>query len=266
MFTIDKYKLVIFDMDGVIYRGPEVVPGVANAIKKLKERDLRVVFNTNNSTASRQMYVERFAKMGVTVAPEEIFTSAYIAALALARAYPPATKVFVVGEVGLVKEMELVGFKAIQDPKDLEGVRFIIVGLDREFSYARLRAAMQAILRGASFYATNEDVTWPMAKELWPGAGTMVAAIATAVGRRPEKVFGKPSPAAIDLILQQYSLSPIEVLSVGDRFETDIAAGNAAHTDTLLVLTGIGTLAEVAKQPKATRPTFVLDSAAEILK
>ncbi len=266
MFAIDKYKLVIFDMDGVIYRGPEVIPGVPEVIQKLKERGIKVAFNTNNSTASRQMYVERFAKMGVSVATEEIFTSAYIAALALARAYPPATKVFVVGEVGLVKEMELVGFKPTQDPKDLAGVGFIIVGLDREFSYARLRAAMQAILRGASFYATNEDITWPMAEELWPGAGTMVAAIATAVGRRPEKVFGKPSPAAIDLILQQYRLSPKEVLSVGDRFETDIAAGNAAHTDTLLVLTGIGTRAEVDKQPKATRPTYVLDSAAEILK
>ncbi len=266
MFAIDKYKLVIFDMDGVIYRGPEVIPGVPETIKKLNDRGIKVAFNTNNSTGSRQMYVDRFAKMGVTVVPEEIFTSAYIAALALARAYPPATKVFVVGEEGLVKEMELAGFKPTQDPQDLEGVGFVIVGLDREFSYARLRAAMQAILRGASFYATNEDITWPMAKELWPGAGTMVAAIATAVGRRPEKVFGKPSPAAIDLILQQYKLAPKEVLSVGDRFETDMAAGNAAHTDTLLVLTGIATSAEVAKQPKATRPMFVLDSAADILK
>ncbi len=253
-------------MDGVIYRGPAVVPGVPEVIKKLMDRGINVAYNTNNSTSSRQMYVDRFAKMGITVAPEEIFTSAYIAALALARAYRPATKVFVVGEVGLVKEMELAGFKPTQDPKDLEGVAFIIVGLDREFSYARLRAAMQAILHGANFYATNEDITWPMAEELWPGAGTMVAAITTAVGRRPEKVFGKPSPAAIDLILQQYKLSPKEVLSVGDRFETDIAAGNAAHTDTLLVLTGIGTRAEVSKQPKATKPTFVLDSAADILK
>ncbi len=266
MFSINKYKLVIFDMDGVIYRGPTVIPGVPEAIKKLNERGIKVVFNTNNSTASRQMYVERFAKIGIIVAPEDIFTSAYIAALALARIYPPATKVFVVGEVGLVREMEFVGFKPTQSPTDLEGVKFVITGLDREFSYTRLKAAMQAILRGANFYATNEDITWPMAEELWPGAGTMVAAIATAVGRRPEMVFGKPSPAAIDLILQQYKLSPIEVLSVGDRFETDMAAGNAAHADTLLVLTGIATRAEVAKQPKATRPTYVLDSAADILR
>ncbi len=266
MVPLEKYKLVIFDMDGVIYRGPEVIPGVPETIKKLKDRGIKVVFNTNNSTSSRQMYVERFAKMGITVVPEEIFTSAYIAALALARAYPPATKVFVVGEVGLVKEMELAGFKPTQDPADLEGVGFVIAGLDREFTYTRLKAAMHAILRGANFYATNEDITWPMAEELWPGAGTMVAAIATAVGRRPEKVFGKPSAAAIDLILQQYKLSPKDVLSVGDRFETDMAAGNAAHTDTLLVLTGIGTRVEVSKQPKATRPTYVLDSAADILK
>ena len=253
-------------MDGVIFRGSEVVPGVPDAIGKLKERGIRVVYNTNNSTSSRQMYVERFAKMGIAVTPEELFTSAYIAALALALVYPPTTKVFVVGEVGLVKEMELVGFKPTRNPTDIGGVGFVIVGLDREFSYPRLKAAMHAILRGAKFYATNDDITLPVADELWPGAGTMVAAIATAVGHRPEKVFGKPSPAAIDLILQQYNINPKQVLTVGDRFETDIAAGNAANTDTLLVLTGVATRAEISKQLKATRPTFVLDSAAEIGK
>ncbi len=252
-------------MDGVIYRGPDVIPGVPDTIKKLKDRGIKVAYNTNNSTSSRQMYVEKFAKLGIAVTPEEIFTSAYIAALSLANTYPQGTKVFVVGEVGLVKEMELAGFKATQDPSDLGGVELVIVGLDREFTYPRLKAAMQAIIHGASCYATNDDATLPVANGVWPGAGTMVAAISTAVGCRPEKVFGKPSPVAIDLILKQYNISPEQAISVGDRFETDIAAGNAAHTDTLLVLTGIGTRAEVAKQPVATRPTFVLDSAANIL-
>ncbi|OLS14082.1 MAG: HAD-superfamily hydrolase [Promethearchaeota archaeon CR_4] len=139
------------------------------------------------------------------------------------------------------------------------------MGLDREFSYLRLKAAMHAILRGAKYYATNDDITLPAAGELWPGAGTMVAAINAAVGRFPEKIFGKPSPVAINLILETYNVSPTEVLIVGDRFETDIASGNAAHTDTLLVLTGIATRAEVPKQSEAMSPTFVLDSAADIL-
>ena len=253
-------------MDGVIYRGPETVHGVPDTINKLKERGILVVYNTNNSTSSRQMYVNRLATMGIAAKQEEIFTSAYISALALAPVYPPSSKVFVVGETGLIQEMELAGFRPTQDPNDLTEVRFVIAGLDRNFSYTRLKAAMHAILHGADFYATNEDNTLPMENELWPGSGAIVAAITTAIGQRPKKVFGKPSPAAIELILEQYKLSPKEVLLVGDRFETDIAAGHAAHVDTLLVLTGVATRAEIFKQPNALRPTYILDSAADILK
>src|SRR5271157_528592 len=262
MFAIDPYRLVIFDLDGVIYQDKDVIPGAPEAVDGLRARGIQVVFNTNNSTSTREMYVERLQAMGIATTIEEIFTSAYIATLALVELYSPGTKVFVVGEVGLVTDLTQAGFAVTQDPEDGEGVQFVISGLDRAFTYDRLKAAVHAIMRGAEYYATNEDVTLPMPGLPWPGAGTMVAAITTAVGRRPAQVFGKPAPDGINLILRKLGFTAPESLTVGARFDTDIAAGNAAGTDTLLVLTGIGKEEEVDIQPEISRPKFVLNSIA----
>lgn len=265
MFSMDKYHLVILDLDGVVYQDMDVIPGAPEVIEAMHARDIRVAFNTNNSARTREMYVERLAAMGITAELGDIFTSAYIAALSLAETYPPGTKGFVVGEIGLASELEQAGFTTTQDPEDLAEVQFVISGWDRQFTYDRLKGAMHAVLQGAEYFATNADNTLPMPGLPWPGAGTIVAAISTAIGRRPARVFGKPAPDGIHLILRQYSVAAGETLTVGDRFDTDIAAGNAAGTDTLLVLTGIGTRKEVDLQPASCHPTFVLDSIANIV-
>jgi 4-nitrophenyl phosphatase len=264
MFSVEKYRLVILDLDGVVYQDKDVIPGVSEAIERLRARDIHVVFNTNNSTSTREMYVERLRGMEIDTTAEDIFTSAYIATLALGDIYSPGTKVFVVGEIGLVTDLTEAGFTVTQDPMDIEGVSFVISGLDRAFTYDRLKAAAHTIMQGAEFYATNEDVTLPMPDLPWPGAGTMVAAISTATGRRPAQVFGKPAPDGINLILRKLGFSAGETLTVGDRFDTDIASGVAAGTDTLLVLTGIGKQEEVDLQSEISYPTFVLNSLADI--
>lgn len=227
---------VLIDLDGVIYRGDRALPGAPEALKHLVSTGIRVWFVTNNSTRTPDGVARKIGDLtGVEIEANQVFTSAMAATMLLS---PDDAPVLVVGEDGIHVALADAGFAVTSDPAKAETV---VVGLFRDLGYADLTAAADAVRRGARFIASNNDPTFPSANGLLPGAGAIVAAIATASGRRPE-IAGKPHPAMRSLI----RASGIgDAWVIGDRIDTDVAlARHEEGWQSILVMTGITTASD----------------------
>ena len=239
---IDQLKnieLAIFDLDGVIYRGDKLLSDSDNMISSLKELDVKVVYNSNNSTATRQMYVTRLKGFSIESNISDFYTSASITASEISKLNKKAI-IYVIGEIGLKEELKNCGHEIVTAESNHKEVDFVIVGMDRHITYTKLAFAQRCILEGkAKFYATNADTSFPVEGRLLPGAGVMVNAIETCTNRKPVKVFGKPNPDGIQAILEDTKSNPNRTVIFGDRLNTDILAGNRAGVKTALVLTGV---------------------------
>jgi HAD superfamily hydrolase (TIGR01450 family) len=222
---------VLCDLDGVIYRGGTALPGVPEALHRLLDSDARVYFITNNSTRTPEATAEKISGLtGVELSGDQILTSAQAAMTMLDTTDAP---VFVVGEDGLRETVIRHEFEITDKPTE---ARSVVVGLTRSLSYDLISDAMQAILGGARFIATNDDTTFPTEEGLAPGCGAIVAAIAASSGAQPE-VAGKPNPAMRELIRRTIE-GPAWI--IGDRVDTDIAlADGEPDWQSILVLTGI---------------------------
>jgi HAD superfamily hydrolase (TIGR01457 family) len=243
------FKAFVLDLDGVVYRGSELLPGVEEKIAKLRKRG-KVLFVTNNSTKTRAEYAEKLSALGIEVEEGEIITSAYAAAQYIAEHYRRAG-VYVIGEGGLRKELEWRGISVRESD-----CKLVVVGLDRRFTYEKLAMAQHHLLRGAELLATNRDPTLVTERGLIPGAGAIVAAVETASGKKA-KLIGKPSKIIGELILRHLKAKPEETLLIGDRLDTDIAMGKALGMRTALVLTGATKREDVDKS--RIKPDYVLD-------
>jgi 4-nitrophenyl phosphatase len=244
----------VFDLDGCLYVSDRAVPGAREAVDAVSGRGMRVVVATNNSTRPVQAVAERlFRVTGIQVSPARVVTSGRAALLLLGDGDTPA---LVVGEQGLRDTLTAGSLELTDDPA---AARAVVVGLDRRFDYERLRVAMEAVMRGARFVATNGDATFPTGGMPVPGAGAIVAALERATGVAPEYA-GKPYPAmhrAVESILGD---GPTWI--VGDRVDTDVAMGKAAGWRTVLVLTGVsGGDDEI---PPDMQPDHVLESVADL--
>lgn len=246
-------KAILFDMDGVLYRGERPLPGAAEAVELARSLGYRPFFLTNNSTRTRSQYVERLRRMGIECTESDVITSAYATAEYLKSVAPNGARVYVIGEEGLKVELRLAGFLLSENGP----VDFVVVGLDREFNYGKLARAQRAILSGADFIATNPDATFPTEDGLIPGAGSIVAAVERATGRRP-KVIGKPEPFMLELALRLSGARREDCVVVGDRLDTDILAGNRAGMVTVLVLTGVTAEEEAKGATGEMRPDFII--------
>jgi HAD superfamily hydrolase (TIGR01450 family) len=235
-------KLAIFDLDGVVYRGEELIRNVDTIINELKEHNIKIVYNSNNSTATRQTYVDRLKKFNIECEVSDFYTSASITSAEITKIIKNA-KIFVIGEIGLKSELKAFGHTVIEEVSNFNDIDFVIVGLDREFNYQKLATAQKCILEGkAKFYATNADSTLPVARGLKPGAGVMVNALITCTSKEPVRIFGKPEPFGINLILDDNEIPINKACIFGDRLNTDILAGNRAGIKTIAVLTGVTTV------------------------
>ena len=257
--TLPK-RLVIFDLDGVIYRGDTPTPAAAEVIQRLRRRGMGVRFFTNNSSQTRASYVQKLAGMGIGSSVEEIMTSAHATGLYLTAEGSQMKRVLVVGETGLVEELRSVGLEVLpsSEARENDSVDAVVVGIDRGFTYGRLRKAQSAIFGGARFVATNTDATFPTEAGDMPGGGAIVAAIQTASGQAPY-VVGKPNTYALEMILTTAGVGRNEAVLVGDRLETDILVGRSAGLDTVLTLTGVSQLAEVERASADMKPTTIIE-------
>jgi len=238
-------RAFIFDMDGVLYRGRAPLPGVADLFNALTLRGIPYLLATNNSMATPASYVLRMAEMGVEVAESQIQTSATATRDYLLGEIAPDARILIVGMPALAEQIFTgTSFRPVGDDPD-EPVDAVVVGLDLEFTYARLRRASDAVREGAKYVATNADATLPHESGMQPGAGSVVAAISTASGRSPI-VVGKPETLMMLKGIEQLGVRPEEAVMVGDRLDTDILSGHRAGLKTALVLTGVSQRPDLA--------------------
>ncbi len=249
--------VVVFDLDGVVYLGETPIPGAIDALNTLDRDGHILYFLTNNSTKNRDDYVDRLGRMGYRTERDRVMTSAFATGIHLKAIGATGKRVLVVGEKGLAEEMTLAGMQVV-DYDDPEPVDFVVAGLDRGLTYAKLlRAHVEITTRGATFIATNEDATYPQETGEIPGGGAIVAPIAYSTGVRPTAI-GKPEPHAWRLILRLAGVAPGEAVMVGDRPETDICGARALGLHTVLVLTGVTRAEDVEALPESQRPDRVL--------
>jgi 4-nitrophenyl phosphatase len=233
-------KALILDMDGVLWRENTPIGDLPAIFARIRERGLKVALATNNATRTVDEYLQKLVGFGVTLAPWQIITSSLATADTLANEFPDGGAVFVVGENGIQRTLEERGFRPIIDPQDETKVVAVVTGMDRFVSYQKLRRATLHIRAGVPFYGTNPDRTFPTPAGLVPGAGSILAAIEAATDVKPI-IIGKPQTAMMRMALEKLGTTPEESLVVGDRLETDIAAGQAAGCKTALVLSGVST-------------------------
>jgi len=269
----------IFDCDGVIWRGDSLIDGIPETLQKLRAAGKKMFFVTNNSTKSRAGYKKKFDSLGLDVPSEEIFSSSFAAAAYLEQTKfkESGKKVFVIGEVGIGEELDLIQVPWIGGPDDKdkapdmgpgakldhdEDVGAVIVGFDRFINYYKIQYAQLCINEnpGCEFIATNLDaVTHLTDAQEWAGNGSMVGAIKGCTGQEPT-VVGKPSPLMIDYLANKLNLDKSRICMVGDRLDTDIVFGTDNGLKTVLVLSGVTTKEKLTSQENTITPDFYADT------
>jgi phosphoglycolate/pyridoxal phosphate phosphatase family enzyme len=267
-------RLVIFDLDGVIYRGAQPVPGAAELVAAVHASGAAVRFATNNSMATRTAYVERLAHHGIPSTTDEIVTSTSATIEYLRQHAPDTTRVLAVGAAGMVEELQGAGYEAVPvgdaAPAIWDGEPLsrsydaVVAGLDPAFDYRRLGIAATAIRAGARFVATNADLRYPTPHGFLPGAGTIVAALHAASGVEP-LVIGKPQPGMFEAILSAAHVAPAEALVIGDNPDADMRAARRAGIRSLLVLTGVADAALAAGLEGDRRPDWIASDPASVI-
>jgi 4-nitrophenyl phosphatase len=232
-------KSLILDMDGVIWKSDAPIGDLASIFNRIRERGIKFVFATNNSTKTPEQYVERLQKLGGDIEPWQVITSAQGAAHAVAHTFPRGTKVFAIGEDGVRMALEDRGFKLLS-VEEATQAQVVVMGLDRSITFQKAVEATLLVRSGIPFYVTNTDKTFPTPRGESPGAGSWISIITTATDIQPV-IAGKPFPFLMELSLEKLGTRKEETLVIGDRLETDIAAGQAVGCPTALVLSGVST-------------------------
>jgi 4-nitrophenyl phosphatase len=246
-----RVKGLLVDLDGVVYLGDQLISGAPEFFRVLREREVAFLLVTNNSSRTTQQFAEKLCNMGILVSPSEVLTSAEATATFLAGRAPAASRVYVIGEIGLREALTRQGFRLDGPPYD-----YVVVGLDREFDYAKLTTAITAIRHGATLVGANPDATLPTDAGEMPGAGSLLAAVAAGGGVEP-LVIGKPEPTMFLQGARLLGLEPAEVAALGDRLDTDVVGAKRAGLVAILVLTGITRRADLERSTAI--PDLVVD-------
>lgn len=269
--------LLLVDLDGVLYRGAEPVPGVAEVLARRAALGDAVVYVTNNSMHYRAEYVRRLADMGAPVSPDRVVTAPRATALYIREHHSEVGRVLTVGASGLDRELRDVGLEVVNagfaaERMAREGIDGIgaagrpdavVAGVDPQLTYLRLAAAADCVRGGALFIATNRDPTYPTERWIRPGAGSIVSAIEVASGVAPVTI-GKPGPLLMEQAAHAGGGDPKDAIVIGDGIVTDLAAANNIGARTVLMLTGVSTREAAEALPAAERPIALAADAAEL--
>ncbi|KZS96822.1 2-phosphoglycolate phosphatase [Sistotremastrum niveocremeum HHB9708] len=287
---LENYDTWMFDCDGVLWHGDRLIDGALEVLSLLREQKKHIIFVTNNATKSRKNYKKKFDSLGVEASVEEIFGSAYAAAVYISSVLklPKDEKVYVIGMDGIEQELaeEGVAFEGGTDPADNTLAPFslknfkpdpaisaVLIGLDTSINYTKLSKAFQYLNRPASegksgkpvhFLVTNQDPTYPAGDGLLPGAGSISAPLRYSLKKDPISL-GKPGKTMLDCIQAKHHFDPARSIMIGDRLDTDILFGQAGGLSTLLVLTGVTQESEISG-PDASPivPDFVTASLGDL--
>ena len=245
----------LIDMDGVIYRGGKLIPGAKTFIQQLQERDIPFIFLTNNSQRTRRDISTRLERLGLEVTQHHVYTCADATAAYLARQKPNGTA-FVIGEGGLLTALHDEGFSIVDKDPD-----YVVIGECRTFNAEAMEQALNLLLKGARFIATNLDPNCPTQQGMRPGCGALVAMLESASGRKAFSV-GKPSPVMMRGARKELNLTARETIMIGDTMSTDILGGHQLGYFTVLVLSG--TTHEQDLPDFSYQPDFVANSIADL--
>ena len=269
--------ILLVDLDGVVYRGKDPVPGVAALLTERAGRGDAIVYVTNNSMHYRADYVDRLAGMGAPVTADRVVSSPRATALYLQEQHPGVRRALTIGASGLERELADVGI-AVVTANDAgarmvaDGIdgftaagrpQAVVVGLDPGLTFMRLAAAADCIRAGAMFVATNRDPLYPTERGLQPGAGAIVAAVEVASGASP-LVIGKPQPLLLETAAHAGGGAIDDAVMIGDSLVSDIAAARAVGCRSILILTGVTTRAQADAAPAEQGPTWVVADAGEL--
>ena len=248
----EAYDAALYDLDGVLYLGPDPVPHAAEAVAAASRAGMRSAFVTNNASRPPEVVAAQLTELGIPAAPDDVVTSAQATARLLREQLPAGCEVLVVGTEGLVREVAAAGFAVTGTAGP--GVRAVVQGYGPSTGMPELAEAAIALRAGALWIAANTDSTLPSPRGPLPGNGALVAALRVATGREPQ-VAGKPEPA-----LHRESVArvgAVRPLVIGDRLDTDVLGAVRGGADSLLVLTGVAGVQEALRAADGSRPTYV---------
>ncbi|HEX4204062.1 MAG TPA: HAD-IIA family hydrolase [Ktedonobacteraceae bacterium] len=256
---LDTLTTFLVDLDGVIYRGEEILPGAQDFVAWLEAQHKNYLFLTNNSFASDSQVIGKLGHLGITTDTAHVMGAGQAAVQNIARRFPGGS-VYIVGEEPLAEMVTAHGLK-IADA-DAHKADAVLVGLDRMFDYKKLTGAVAAIRGGAAFVAINRDPLLPIVGDIVPGCGAMVAAIEASSETKPE-IIGKPEPTLLQEAMAKLGSQAQETVMIGDNIGVDIKGGIAAGTRTLLVFSGKDTPASLATS--TIKPDYVYNDLAAVM-
>jgi 5'-nucleotidase len=248
-------KNYILDMDGVIYRGNQLVPGAREFIERLQTEGRRFLFLTNNSKNTPLDFQRKLERMGLNVTEEHYFTSG-MATAAFLHSQKPHGSAYVIGEAGLSHALYQVGYTITEVGPD-----YVVLGDTPSYDYPKIERAVRLIMAGARFVATNPDVSGPEEEGIHPACGALAAPIERVTGQQAYFI-GKPNPLMMRAALRQLDAHSENTIMIGDRMDTDILSGIGAGMQTVLVLTGVTTREELRRY--SYQPNRVVENLLEL--
>ncbi len=249
-------KCVISDMDGVIYRGSELIPGAKEFIDRLIKSKIPFLFLTNNSELTPLDLVRRMESKGLKGLKEENFITSAIATAQFLKNQKPGASLYVIGGGGLVSELYNMGFTVTESNPD-----YVVVGKTAHFNFEMMKKAVHFIVNGSKFIGTNPDVIDPIENGIEPACGTILAAIEAASGQKPY-IVGKPNALMMTIASMKMGVHPHDCLMIGDRMDTDIVGGLEVGMVTCLVLSGVTSQSDAERFPY--RPDYIFNNIGEI--
>jgi HAD superfamily hydrolase (TIGR01450 family) len=256
-----RYDVALLDLDGVVYLGSTAIPDVPKALAEVREAGMRLAFVTNNASRTPAAVAEMLSGMGVQATPDEVVNSAQAATHVLAEKLPAGAKLLVVGTTGLIEAARERGFTLVESADDDPAA--VVQGYGPNVGWAQLAEATVAVRRGAWFVATNLDTTVPSNRGALPGNGALVGVVAQTTGVTPTAV-GKPDPAMHRESVQRSGAQ--HPIVVGDRLDTDIEGAGRVGCDSMLVLTGVTTPADLLGAGPRQRPTYIAPTVRGLLE
>ncbi|MCK5120948.1 MAG: HAD-IIA family hydrolase [Methylococcales bacterium] len=265
MQPLSNIHALIIDMDGVLWKGSQALPGLTDFFQALRDLKIPFLLATNNASLTQDQYIDKLASMHVAVSPNEILTSSMATACYLSEQVDPkSSRVFVIGEDGLRQPLIEKGFTLIDCyQNNAEPADFVICGLDRQLIWDKLVNASLHLSAGAKFIATNADTSLPTERGTILGNGAILAALQAATQIKPT-IIGKPEPIMYQQAINMLGISPDKTVAIGDRLNTDILGAVNTGIRSLMVLTGISTEADL--KTIDYQPTWIMPDIQAVTK
>lgn len=246
----------IIDMDGVIYHGNRLLPGVTDFLAWLEASGKRYLFLTNSSERTPKELQEKLKRLGIEVGEEHFYTSALATASFLSNQKPNGSA-YIIGDAGLIHALYSVGYSVNNVNPD-----YVVVGETHSYNFEKVELAVNLVIRGAKLIGTNSDISGPIEVGITPSTKALIAPIEIASGKKAYFV-GKPNPLMMRIALKRLGVKREDAIVIGDRMDTDVRSGLESDLDTLLVLSGITDRYEIDQFPYS--PRYILDGIIDLV-